>query len=66
MKDGSESSSAKESVAAFKEFINMVIPCDDTAFCKIGQAYLDNKKEMDKKIPGLAGFVGTAILYAYK
>lgn len=66
MKDGPESLAAKDAVAAFTEFINMVIPCDDAAFLRIGQAYLDHKKELDKKIPGLAEFVSKAILYVYK
>lgn len=66
MKDGPESLAAEESVAAFKEFINMVIPCDDAAFHKIGQAYLDHKEELNKKTPGLAEFVSAAIFYVYK
>lgn len=66
MKDGPESSAAKDAVVAFKEFINMVIPCDDVAFRKIGQAYLDHKEELNKKTPGLAKFVYKAILHVYQ
>lgn len=65
IKDGAESLAAKESVAAFKEFFNMVIPCDDAAFRKIGQAYSDYKDELDKKAPGLAEFVSAAIRHIY-
>lgn len=64
MKDGSESLAAKEAVAIFKEFISMLIPCDDTSFRKIAQAYLKYKEDLDKKTPGLAEFVYAAILCA--
>ncbi|TCL59824.1 DNA-binding transcriptional MerR regulator [Kineothrix alysoides] len=66
MKDGSDSLAAKEAVTAYREFVNILIPCDDAAFRRIGQAYLDNKKELDKKTPELAEFVSAAILYVYK
>lgn len=66
MKDGPESLAAKEAVDAFKEFINMVMPCDDAAFQKIGQAYLDHKEDLNKKIPGLAEFVSAAIGNIYQ
>lgn len=66
MKDGPESLAAKEAVATFKEFINMVIPCDDAAFKKIGQAYLNHKEDLNKKIPGLAEFVSAAIGNIYQ
>ncbi len=66
MKDGSDSLAAKEAVTAYREFVNILIPCDDAAFRRIGQAYLDNKKELDKKTPGLAEFVSAAIGYIYQ
>ncbi len=66
MKDGPDSLAAKEVVASFREFISILIPCDDTAFRAIGQAYLNHKEEMDKKIPGLAEFVNKAILHVYQ
>ena len=65
MKDSPESLSAKEAVADFKVFVNMVIPCDDATFRKIGHAYLEHKSELDKKVPGLAEFVSMAILHVY-
>lgn len=64
--DGPESLAAKKAVAAFRELINMWIPCDDTAFRKIGQAYLVHKEALDKKTPGLAEFVYKAILHVYQ
>lgn len=66
MKDGPESLAAKDAVAAFKEFINMVIPCDDAAFHKVGQAYLEHKEELNKMTPGLAEFVSAAIGCIYQ
>jgi hypothetical protein len=39
--------------------------CDDAAFRTIAQAYLDDKKELDKKTPGLAEFVYEAISHVY-
>jgi len=65
MKDGPDSLVAKEAVNAYMEFINKLIPCDDKAIRKIGQAYLLHKEELDKKSPGLAEFVHEAILYIY-
>lgn len=65
MKDGPESLAAKEAVTSFAEFINILLPCDDAAFRKIGQAYLKYKNELDKKTPGLAEFVYEAILHVY-
>ncbi len=66
MVDGPESLAAKKAVIAYREFINMWIPCDDTAFRKIGQAYLIHKEELDKKAPGLAEFVSAAIGHIYQ
>lgn len=65
MKDGSDSFMAKEAVTAYREFINMLIPCDDAMLLKIGQAYLKYKKDLDKKTPGLAEFVYSAIRHVY-
>ncbi|SHO44059.1 MerR family transcriptional regulator [Anaerocolumna xylanovorans] len=65
MKDGSDSLAAKDAVNAYMQFINIFIPCDDTAFRKIGQAYLKHKEELDKKTPGLAEFVSAAIMHVY-
>lgn len=65
MMDGPESLAAKKAVTAYRELINMWIPCDDAAFRKIGQAYLIHKEELDKKTPGLAEFIYKAILYVY-
>ncbi len=65
MMDGPESLAAKKAVTAYRELINMWIPCDDTAFRKIGQAYLVHKEALDKKTPGLAEFVYKAILHVY-
>ncbi len=65
MKDGPDSLAAKGAVTAYMEFINSLIPCDDKAFRKIGQAYWDHKKEVDKKMPGLAEFVSAAIMQIY-
>lgn len=66
MIDDPESLAAKEAVTAYRELINMWIPCDDTAFRKIGRAYLIHKEELDKKVPGLAEFVYKAILQVYQ
>lgn len=66
MMDGPESLTAKKAVTAYRELINMWIPCDDTAFRKIGQAYLVHKEALDKKTPGLAEFVYEAILHVYQ
>ena len=65
MKDGSDSFMAKEAVTAYKEFINMLIPCDDTMLRKIGQAYLKYKKDLDKNTPGLAEFVYASFRHVY-
>ncbi|ACL20848.1 MerR family transcriptional regulator [Desulfitobacterium sp. LBE] len=66
MRDGPESSAAKKAVAAYSELLNMWIPCDDTVFRKIGQAYSIHKEALDKKSPGLAEFVSKAILHVYQ
>ena len=66
MMDGPESLAAKKAVTAYRELINMLIPCDDTAFRKIGQAYLVHKEALDKRTPGLAEFVYEAILHVYQ
>ncbi|MFT8351365.1 MerR family transcriptional regulator [Clostridium saccharoperbutylacetonicum] len=63
MKDGADSLAAKDAVTSFREFVNILMPCDDATFRKIAQAYLEEKKEISKNIPGLAGFVNAAILY---
>ena len=65
MKDGSDSLMAKEAVTAYREFINMLAPCDDTMLRKIGQAYLKYKEDLDEKTPGLAEFVSSAISHIY-
>jgi len=65
MKDGPDSFMAKEAVTAYREFINMLMPCDDTILRKIGQAYLKYKEDLDKKTPGLAEFVSSAIRHIY-
>ena len=65
MKDGPDSLAAKEAVAAYKEFIQLIFPCDDKTFRSIGQAYLEHKNELDEKMPGLAEFVSAAIRNAY-
>ncbi len=66
MKDGPGSFAAKDAVAFYREFISLLLPCDDTTFRKIGQAYLNHKKELDKKAPGLAEFVYKAISRVYQ
>lgn len=65
MKEGPESLSAKEAVSVYRELLTVWVPCDDTAFREIGQAYLIHKEELDKKIPGLAEFVSAAIRHSY-
>ena len=65
MIDGPDSFAAKKAVTAYRELINMLIPCDDTTFRKIGQAYLVHKEELDKNTPGLAEFVYEAIMHVY-
>jgi DNA-binding transcriptional MerR regulator len=65
MKDGPDSLAAKDAVTTFEEFVNVLMPCDDTTFCKIAQAYSEEKKEISKKVPGLAEFVNAAILHVY-
>ncbi|MBC3797995.1 MerR family transcriptional regulator [Acetobacterium tundrae] len=65
MTDGPESFMAKEAVTTYREFINMLMPCDDVMLRKIGQAYLKYKEDLDKKTPGLAEFVSSAIRYIY-
>lgn len=63
MKEGPDSLAAKEAVAAYREFIQFIFPeCDDLTFRRIGQAYLEYKNELDKKMPGLAEFVSEAIV----
>lgn len=59
--DGPQSLKAKEAVNAYRELINMLIPCDDKALRKIGQAYLKYKDDLDGEMPGLAEFVYKAI-----
>jgi hypothetical protein len=66
MKDGPESLSAREAVTVYRELINILIPCDDIAFRKIGQEYLKYNEDLDKKTPGLAEFVYEAILHVYQ
>ncbi len=66
MMDGPESLAAKKAVSAYRDLINMWIPCDDAAFRKIGQAYLVHKEALEKKTPGLAEFVYEAILHVYQ
>jgi DNA-binding transcriptional MerR regulator len=65
MEHGPDSLAAKEAVASYREFIQFLFPCDDHTFRSIGQAYLEQKKELDKKMPGLAEFVSTAIRNVY-
>lgn len=65
MKDGPESLSAKEAVAAYRELITIFMPCDDNTFSKIGQVYLTYKEDLDKKTPGLSEFVSAAIGHLY-
>lgn len=65
MKDGPESLAAKEAVTVYRELLTMWIPCDETEFHEIGQAYLIHKEELDKKSPGLAEFVHAAIRHVY-
>lgn len=65
MKDGPDSSTAKEAVIAYRELIHLIIPCDDKTFRSIGQEYLEYKNDLDKKIPGLAEFVSAAIRNVY-
>jgi DNA-binding transcriptional MerR regulator len=63
MRDGPDSLAARDAVITFRELVNMLMPCDDAALRKIGQAYLDEKEEINQKIPGLAEFVNAAILH---
>lgn len=65
MKDGPDSLAAREAVIVYREFIQLILPCDDHTFRSIGQAYLEYKNELDKKMPGLAEFVSAAIRNAY-
>ena len=65
MNDGPESLAAKSAVVAYREFINILNPCDDKVFRKIGRIYLNEKEELDKEIPGLAEFVSAAIRNTY-
>jgi DNA-binding transcriptional MerR regulator len=65
MQYGPDSLEAKEAVVSYKELINIWIPTDDKTFCKIGQAYLKYKEDLDKKMPGLAEFVYVAIKNRY-
>lgn len=66
MNDGPDSLAAKDAVTTFREFVNLLMPCDDATFSKIGQAYLNEKKEISKNVPGLAEFVNAAILHVYE
>jgi DNA-binding transcriptional MerR regulator len=66
MKDGPDSLAAKDSVTAFREFVNILMPCDDDTLRKIGQVYLDEREEINKKMPGLAEFVNAAISHVYQ
>lgn len=65
MKDGVDSLAAKEAVTAYREFIQLIFPCDDKTFIDIGQAYLEYKDELEKNTPGLAEFVSAAIRHTY-
>lgn len=65
MNNGADSLEAKEAVKAYREFIQLIFPCDDKKFRSIGRAYLEYKNELDKKIPGLAEFVSAAIKHVY-
>lgn len=66
MKDGPDSLAAKDAVTAFREFVNILMPCDDATLRKIGQAYLDEREEINTKVPGLAEFVNAAISHVYQ
>lgn len=63
MNDGPDSLAAKDAVTAFREFVQILMPCDDDTLRKIAQAYLNEKKEINKRIPNLAEFVNEAILH---
>lgn len=65
MENGPDSLEAKEVVTAYREFIQLIFPCDDETFRSIGKKYLEHKSELDKKIPGLAEFVSAAIRHVY-
>jgi DNA-binding transcriptional MerR regulator len=61
IKDGPESAEARNAVAAFRKFASAFISCKDHELLVIGQSYLDEKKAVNKKIPGLAEFISMAI-----
>ena len=65
MKDGADSLAAKDAVVKFREFMNLLMPCDDKTFRSIGQAYSDHKIDLDNKVPGLAEFINAAIRHIY-
>ena len=65
MKDGPDSLTAREAVTVYQELISKWTPTDDKTFRKIGQSYLKYKEDLDKKMPGLAEFVSSAIRYIY-
>jgi DNA-binding transcriptional MerR regulator len=66
MLNGPGSLEAEKAVTTYRELISIWFPCDDEIFRKIGQSYLKHKKDLDKKVPGLAEFVHNAIFHVYK
>ncbi len=65
MKDDPDSLAAREAVTAYREFIQLILPCDDKTFRSIGEAYSEYINELDKKMPGLAEYVSAAIRNVY-
>ncbi|NLA26448.1 MAG: MerR family transcriptional regulator [Firmicutes bacterium] len=66
MQYGPDSLEAAEAVGSFVELLGMWIACDDYTLRDVAQAYLDFKEELNEKMPGVAEFVGAAIMHLYR
>jgi Predicted transcriptional regulators len=63
MPDGPDSESAEAAVIAFEKFILPLMQCEANELPEIGKAYLNDKKIVNQKIPGLAEFINEAIIH---
>lgn len=61
MDEGPASPEASRAVEDMQTFLNQLFPCDDATMLAIGKAYLANREEVSKLVPGLAEFVNRAI-----
>ena len=61
--DGPDSEAAEAAVVAFEEFILPLLQCDAGELPEIGRAYLNDKKIVNQKAPGLAEFINAAFVH---